>query len=351
MSTSGERITQESGPRAATRVYAPGGHQLLCASASRTGRSPRPRRRSGSRPGRRSAPAPRWSAAASASDGNPCASLPNSHAVGTDQRAVGGQRHRDPGRPEPVAASRRNRPPRCRSMHVRPIRHRDDVEVEQAAGAGAHGLAVVGVDALTVEDTASAPAASAVRRIVPALPGSLASTRTATRRARRRTPCAGYVDPPADRDQALRGDGLRQRGGRAGADLVDVGHSPASAWSRVSVALARLGRREQLDDRFGRRSASRTACAPSARKRPASRRAGRAVSRRAAASRALRVGDADVRVRDQAAGVWPPRRRYPRPRPLARATSTSAANAAWSVTARSASTLRSTRRRPAAGPG
>ena len=72
-------------------------------------------------------------------------------------------------------------------------------------------------------------------------------------------------------------------------------------------------------------SASRTACAPSARKRPASRRADRLVRRRAAASRVFELPS------NQAAGDWAAAPPMPSAATAARATSTSAVNAAGSM--------------------
>ena len=76
--------------------------------------------------------------------------------------------------------------------------------------------------------TPSAPNASAQRTTVPALPGSRTCTQQTTRREPARTTSAsGDVDPAADGDDALRGDGVGERREVAPGELVrldaDVG--------------------------------------------------------------------------------------------------------------------------------
>ncbi len=64
-----------------------------------------------------------------------------------------------------------------------------------------------------VSTTASAPAASAARRTVPALPGSRTWHSTAISRGRAsRTSLKGHVHKVADGDDSLRGHGVRHRG-------------------------------------------------------------------------------------------------------------------------------------------
>ncbi len=64
-----------------------------------------------------------------------------------------------------------------------------------------------------VRTTASAPAASAARRTVPALPGSRTSHSTAISRGpASSTVVQAHVQEAADRENALRGDRVRHRG-------------------------------------------------------------------------------------------------------------------------------------------
>ena len=121
--------------------------------------------------------------------------------------------------------------------------------------------------------TQSAPAASAVRTTVPALPGSRASTSTTTSRwpgpGGRRGQRLGQPDPRqvGDGDQPLRGDGLRQRRGRVVGHQVD-GRRGRQPGEQRRVPLGRRRGREHLADDAGldrrahRRRALRAAPAP-----------------------------------------------------------------------------------------
>ena len=153
--------------------------------------------------------------------------------------------------------------------------------------------------------TASAPAASAVRMIAPRLPGSFGSTRATIR------------DGPAARTVLADGCASSQTATRPCG--VTVSESAAASFSLIS-ATSRPSSRAALRSLASRvakssstasaASASVTAWAPSARKRPVSRRAGRRVRRRAATSRALlELSRAGLRLPTSA---WQ-RRRCPRP--------------------------------------
>ena len=105
--------------------------------------------------------------------------------------------------------------------------------------------------------TASAPAASALRSTVPALPGSRMSARTATSRGR-----AGqrgrqrHVERRADRDDALRGGGLGQRGRGPVGDRGDRYAGSVRALDQVGVPVGggvgdeQLARRRVVRERL-----------------------------------------------------------------------------------------------------
>jgi hypothetical protein len=115
--------------------------------------------------------------------------------------------------------------------------------VEQAAGAGSYGLAVVDVDSpgddhgIGSRCVGGAQDRSGVARIV-GLDQDRDQLGVEKRIGERN------VDTPADGDQALRGDRFRQRGCVLAADLGGVG-------CERRVPLDRLGRGEELLDGIG----------------------------------------------------------------------------------------------------
>ena len=110
---------------------------------------------------------------AASSGGTPRASLPNSHITGPASSVAGSlvERRPHPRRRRPAPSPRRPAPGEHRQQGRAP----DDVDVEQAARARADRLAPVGVGRAGAEDDRAAPQASAVRKTVPALPGSASS--------------------------------------------------------------------------------------------------------------------------------------------------------------------------------
>ena len=137
--------------------------------------------------------------------------------------------------------------------------------------------------------TAPAPAASAVRMMVPTLPGSLRLDERDGEQpgAASSTSVERDVDGAADRDQPLRRDGLGQRGGVLRRRSRRPGRRRrAVPTSRRAGASASAVANSSTTASGGAAPRARPA-APSARKRPVSRRAAPRVSRRAAASRAL----------------------------------------------------------------
>ena len=256
----------------------------------------------------------------------PWASGPNSHAVGAASRS---------------ASSRLTSPSRVVARTCRPAarsaatsaggvgfghhRHRED-----AARRGAQALAVVGVDAVAGQDTASAPIASASRISVPALPGSEISTATATRRG---DPASTSVEVglrhSAHRDESDRSHGVRQRLCGAVGDHVHRRARPAGRRSGSAAASV-----TKTSSTRPRRNAASTRLGPSARKRAARRRPAWRCSLIAAATRAERsVSPCQAASPDGA---------LTSSGSAALATSTSAVNAAGSLTAISARFLRST---------
>ena len=225
----------------------------------------RPRRPgSGSPPGARSGSGPGRRPARRSPAGRPQASLPNSQAVGPASSgsrpasslagAVGGQ-HGEPGRrgrrPARRAAGRRGPP---------------------AGGTGEPALArtalpLYGSTLSPASTTASAPAASALRSTVPALPGSRMSASTATSRGRagqrgrqraRRAPGrprrgpAGWRSPTARPRPAavtsetgtpagVRALGQVRRAGRAAAAVTNSSRGGGSCAERLPDRLRSLG--------------------------------------------------------------------------------------------------------------
>ena len=228
--------------------------------------------------------ADRRSAAASTSAGRPCASLPNSHSVGA-ARVPSSTRSSRSRAPAPAVA-RRVSPPRARP---RPGRRGARVDapgqVEQAAGAGPHRLAVVRVDAAGEDDGVGAGGVGGAHDRARRCPGRWA--RRAPRPARGARAEHGRRAATSIRAQtATRPCGVAVSDSAA-ASLALIS-ADADAGQQVAVARSIASAvANSSSDGAGARSASRTACAPSARKRPASRRSLRLVSRRAAASRAL----------------------------------------------------------------
>ena len=180
---------------------------------------------------------------------------------------------------------------------------------------------------------------------VPALPGSRTrrSTATSRRRARASASASGTSTEPADRDQALRRDRLGQRGGVLRATICDADARRARSQQVARAASHRLGRGEQLDDgvrpaqrlahrlRRPRRGNARPSRRPLRRGEPAGRaRAGRSVEKqpRSADGQAAGLGCGAAGAVGRRRPPWRPRR--------ARRTPPA------SLTARSASTLRST---------
>src|SRR5262249_48908983 len=132
----------------------------------------------------------------------------------------------------------------------------------------------------------------------------------------------------ADRDQALRRRRLRQRGGVLRADLGRIDR-------QLRIPPYRVGRREQLEDRTSRE------CLANGLRALGKKTPGLATVLAAGEARGRREpGVGRTEQPDQAAGDCAPP--VPSAATAARATSTSAANAGPSLTARSASTLRST---------
>ncbi len=286
------------------------------------------------------------SAAATTSAGSPCASLPNSHS-GRRRSACPGRRAR-PGRragpgggqsaqtggprgvDEPVR--RRRRSPRrggtgCRRWPAPPCRCRGRRRRQKTTALGAGGVGACAGWCRRCPGRSPPPA-----------PRPAAGGRPAPARARRRR-------PPADGDESLRGDRLRQRGrvlARRSADRRRRRAGPRAVRAPRAVA-------NSLDDRAGGQRLAHGLGALG-KKTPglaAGLPSGETAGRREPGVRAAEQLSCRCRA-PQAAGDWAPP--VPSAATAARATSTSAAKAASSVTARSASTLRSTvtpaRRRP-----
>ena len=212
-------------------------------------------------------------------------------------------------------------------------------------------LRVVGVDrCLASSTTPSAPAASAARRTVPALPGSRTWASTATRRGRagratlRQSDVERSRRPP--RPPAV-SPSRRARRARSSPTCIDLEAGGLRGRDQSACRSACLAGDEQLvDDPAGAAagaSASRTACGPSARNGRALRPARLACSSDGPPSPAGCAGTAarrpclgELRIERQAAGALTSAGR------AALATSTRAAKAGGSLTASSASILRST---------
>ena len=118
----------------------------------------------------------RWSARAATSAGRPCASGPNSHAVGPASSAsASGRSRRRPWWPAPAVPPRAERRPR----RPRRVLRRPAGAKMLPVDARRH-LPLYGSTACPASTTAAAPIASAMRIRVPALPGSEMPTATAT---------------------------------------------------------------------------------------------------------------------------------------------------------------------------
>ena len=215
----------------------------------RTGRRSPRWRDSATRRGRRSAVAATGRRARATSSSSPRASLPNSQAVGSASsapRSRGSRRRRH----------RRRRRARPRHARARP-RSRGRRRPRRAGGRAirssrARPWGCTRSTVRPVRTTASAPAASAARMIVPRLPGSRTSSQIATSRgdaantsrtevgdcrATATMPCGVTVSAIASRR----------------ASVVNTTSSPALARgvAQIGVALHRGRRREHLDDRVG----------------------------------------------------------------------------------------------------
>src|SRR6266511_3578479 len=225
----------------------------------------------------------RASAASASAPGRPCASEPNSHAVGrrSSPRSASASRSVSP---YGSAASTTSPAPRnSRSTAVGSAARTTSTWNRLPALARTH-LPLYGSTASPAKTTAPAPAASAVRSTVPALPGSRVPARTATSRGRvtsasgsgrsraaqtATSPCGVTVSASPARASSVTGEArpacATSSGWRASAAGVPNNSSTAPA-----------------------RSASRTAWGPSTRKRRVSSRSRRRSRRRAATTRGVR---------------------------------------------------------------
>lgn len=141
--------------------------------------------------------------------------------------------------------------------------------------------------------TASAPAASAQRRTVPAVPG-VPDVREYGDQPRPGLEdlLEGHVQEPADPDESLRGDGRRDVRDHVLGGEVHAGPGVPGLPHDVGVPLGGVRRHEELDQRLAAfprcPAASRTACGPSARNSRSFPRKFRLASRRAAETRTER---------------------------------------------------------------
>ena len=187
----------------------------LCRGRRRRGR---PRRR---RPGSGSRPAP-WIGTRTVCVGRLRAAVGQPARLVAEQPGgrAGERRRRRPARRGRRARAGR-RPARSGRRPAAPIstsagpRHGTTSRWNRLPALARTALPLYGSTEPPANTTASAPAASAVRRIVPALPGSFGSTSAADqpRPARERVVERRRRRSAADRDQPLRRDRLGQRGG------------------------------------------------------------------------------------------------------------------------------------------
>src|SRR5690606_23275151 len=230
----------------------------------------------------------RWSAWSSSGAGNPCASEPNTQAVGAASAPESARSSRSVS-PWPVAASTWRPAPRNSASAPAGRSCRTRSRWNRLPAVARTHLPLYGSTAGPAKITAPAPAASAVRSTVPALPGSVTSTSTATSPGRCRsavasgtsrrsqtatTPCGVTASVSAPAVSSV----IRETGTPA---------SPAVATRSGWRAAARSVRNNSRTVP-GRASASRTACGPSARNRPVRSRSRRRRSLAAATTRRVR---------------------------------------------------------------
>src|ERR1700729_288867 len=231
------------------------------------------------------------SACASRSDGRPQASLPNSHAVGRRSPPAASSSSSSL-RALPSAA--RTRIPASRSAQAaRPSGEPTTTGRWNRLPADARThLPLYGSTEASVNTTASAPAASAVRSTVPALPGSrtLASRTTSLGVASARSWSSGTS---TNRHTASRPWGVTVWASSAiTSPLTACTGTPSAAASSVISSYREPPEavtNTSVTTRPGRARASRTACGPSARNSRVRCRAERRASCRAALTRADRV--------------------------------------------------------------
>src|SRR5882757_1217815 len=258
----------------------------------------------------------RSSAAAATCAGKPCASLPNSQAVGPASMVAvaGANRSRSP---SAVAASRRSPARRHSASTVATSRSRATGRWKTLPAEPRTHLPLCGSTASPASTTASAPAASATRITVPALPGSDASSSTTTSLGAPAS--ASATDTSIRPHTASRPCGVTVSDSAAAARsvMVETGMAAAEATASSSVlraaAASVANTSNTLDTRWppavrpaassvlvtasgpenasalvAEVSAAPTACAPSARNRPARSRPARRSSLRAATTLGVR---------------------------------------------------------------
>ena len=213
-----------------------------------------------------------------------------------------------------------------------------DREVEQAADAGPHGLGVVGVDRVAGQHdgVGAGRVGGADHGAGVAGVADVGADRRPGRVDRRGASVERDVEEAADRDHAGRGDAVAERGQRP---VVDQGPGRAPAAARSAYCSVAAGVANTSTTQPGTASAPATAFGPSARKSRRSARTGRRLSLRASLTRALPAGQ---RAWSGASGRRRPSGALTSSGSAALAVSTSALNAATSLTARSARILRST---------
>src|SRR6266542_4685545 len=213
-------------------------------------------------------------------DGRPWASFPNSHAVGAASPPASARSSRSVS-PSPSAA--RTCRPRPRQSETARATSASTLiarwKTLPALARTAFGLC--GSTDSVEKTTASAPAASAQRISVPALPGSRTWTPTASRRVSRRT--ASSSGTSTSRHSATTPCEVTVSVIAASAASSTGSHAVPEARARLRRSRCRSSAAGSAYTSTTRpvRSASRTACGPSARNRPDLCRNARVASRRA----------------------------------------------------------------------
>ena len=271
-------------------------HSSCCADASDRARSRRDRQRrrwpgSGSPPPRGSAPATLFAQLERLRLRDRAASEPNSHAVGSASRPLSAASSRSSS--ACASAATRRRPAAVQASRTSGMtRDRAIGRWKRLPAEARTALPLYGSTESPANSTASAPAASATRSTVPALPGSAMPTSTATSIG---APERASVSGRSSSSHTVTTPcGVTVSDNAAAADSVTADTRAPACAALASRSALRVAKRSVTNTSWiarGSRCASSTAhsraLAPSARNRPVLSRSARRVSLRAAETRGV----------------------------------------------------------------